>query len=451
MERNDKPLALLSEQEISLARKSLDLAVRAGADDARISLSKCQSDMYGTLNGVLDKVSHSLDRALTLCLYADGRFGSFSTNRISEEELRIFMERSVGTVRKMAPDPWRMLPQRERTEKGATGGNELGLYDAHYHDVSPEERKTCALRASAYGELAPQGLLSEEGEYADSLSDTLILDTGGLCCRHTETSFEYGVEATVLGHDGQRYSSYWWEAGTERASFDPGDCARKAFRRATAQIGPVDIPSGKYNLVLESECAARVVTPLLSALGGYALQQKNSFLLDSLGKQVFSRHLTLVDAARRPHEAGSRLFDSEGVATKEASIIENGTVQTYFLNTYMAGKMGMSPTVEDATRPMLLPCGNAPDLPAILRETGSGILVTGFNGGNSNPATGAFSYGIDGFLFRNGAIVHPVREMLITGNLTDLWNRFLLAGNDARRCMSKLIPTLAFENVDFSA
>jgi PmbA protein len=85
-----------------------------------------------------------------------------------------------------------------------------------------------------------------------------------------------------------------------------------------------------------------------------------------------------------------------------------------------------------------------------MRRCGEGILVTGFNGGNSNAATGDYSFGVEAFAFKDGRITHPVREMLITGNLVDLWNHFMAAGDDARPCKSKLIPTLAFENVDFS-
>ena len=87
----------------------------------------------------------------------------------------------------------------------------------------------------------------------------------------------------------------------------------------------------------------------------------------------------------------------------------------------------------------------------VLKKVGKGILVTGFNGGNSNPATGNFSYGIEGFYIQNGKRVHPVREMLITGNFLTLWSNLLLVADDARPCLSKLVPTLAFTNVDFSA
>ena len=87
----------------------------------------------------------------------------------------------------------------------------------------------------------------------------------------------------------------------------------------------------------------------------------------------------------------------------------------------------------------------------ILKLCGNGIYVTGFNGGNCNPVTGDFSYGVEGFAFSKGKITHPVREMLITGNMIDLWNSLMAAGTDARECARWQIPTLAFENISFSA
>ncbi|MBQ2501067.1 MAG: TldD/PmbA family protein, partial [Bacteroidales bacterium] len=193
-------------------------------------------------------------------------------------------------------------------------------------------------------------------------------------------------------------------------------------------------------------------SPVLKALSAYSIQQNNSFLTGKLGEKVFPDSLTIIDDCRVPLKRGSYLFDSEGVATKTVPIIEKGVVKEYFVNTYMAGKMGIEPTIESATRPKVQ-AWPRPGLTQteILEMCGSGILVTGFNGGNSNSSTGDFSYGIEGFAFENGKITHPVREMLITGNFITLWNNLIAAGEDVRGCMSKVIPTLAFSNVDFSA
>ena len=126
----------------------------------------------------------------------------------------------------------------------------------------------------------------------------------------------------------------------------------------------------------------------------------------------------------------------------------------------MANKMGIAPTVEDISRPCVLPymkykalsdAEKSISLKDILQLCGNGILVTGFNGGNCNPATGDFSFGVEGFAFSKGKITHPVREMLITGNLIELWNNLIAAGTDARSSARWQIPSLAFENVSFSA
>ena len=444
----------LTQQEMALAARCLDTALAKGAQKARVTLNKSCMDLIGTLNGEIDKVSHCLDRSISIALFVDGKYGSFSINRLEESALDDFIDRAVATVRLLAADPCRDLPDPARTAKDAVDGRELGLYDEACLDVDTDARIRTALGASIFKKTEPTphwSLVSEEAEYSDSVFDSLVLDTQGLRCRHTETSFEYGVEMTVSDASGNKYSGYWWNCSPRLRELRAESICSKALERAVAQIGPKRLRSGKYRCVIDSECASRLLTPLLSALGGYAIQQNNSFLLDSLGKKVFGEGLTVRDEGRRLGESGSRLFDSEGVATRERDIISGGVVNEYFINTYIAAKTGMSPTVEDAVRPRVLPWPEAGlDRASILERCGEGILVTGFNGGNSNAATGDYSFGISGFAFKDGKVTHPVREMLMTGNLVTLWNHLLAAGDDARTCMSRLVPTLAFDDVDFS-
>ena len=449
---------MLTQEEIRTAEICVEKALRLGASKARVTLSKSLMELFGTLDGQLDKVSHCLDRSMSVCLFVDGKYGTFSTNRLVESELEDFLKKSIATVRMLAEDPCRDLPDPARTAKDAITGKELDLYDPSYPALTSSERLKMAMEASVFEQHKAEGLISEEGEYSDSIFDTLTLDSNGLKCRHTETSFEYGVEITVKDAEGNRYSGYWWDSTPRISDLKISTCCETAYQRAMAQIGPKGIPSGKYNMVVDSENSSRLVTPLTSALGAFALQQKNSFLLDTLGKKVFPEWMTLVDKPLTKEQTGSRLFDSEGVAARETPVIENGVVKEYFVNTYMSNKMGIAPTIEDVMRPVLEPCV-APgllkpqrmDKDGIMALVGDGILVTGFNGGNSNSATGDFSFGVEGFLFKDGRIVHPVREILITGNLKTLWNNLLAAGDDARLCKSKIIPTIAFKDVDFSA
>ena len=444
----------LTQQETALAARCLDIARAKGAQKARVTLNKSCMDLIGTLNGEVDKVSHCLDRSISIALFVDGKYGSFSINRLEESALEDFIDKAVATMRLLAEDPCRDLPDPDRTARDAATGRELGLYDEACQSVDTDRRLAIALGASIFKATAPDDdwtLISEEAEYSDSVFDSLVMDTQGLCCRHTETSFEYGVEMTVADKEGNKYSGYWWNTTPRLEALGADGIGRRALARAVAQIGPSRLPSGKYRCVIDSECASKVLTPLLNALGGYAIQQNNSFLLDSLGRKVFHEGLTVRDVGRRKGETGSRLFDSEGVATRERDIIAQGVVKEYFINTYIGAKMGVEPTAEDAIRPKVMPWPVAGlDRQAILDRCGEGILVTGFNGGNSNAATGDYSFGIEGFAFKDGKFTHPVREMLMTGNLITLWNSLLAAGDDARPCLARLVPTLAFDNVDIS-
>lgn len=437
---------MIDPKDIELVRESLDMARQAGAEKARATLCRSEEDLVATLNGEVDRVTHCVDSSLSFALFADGRFGSFSTNKLDPASLRDFLESSVKTVRTISKDECRDLPDPRRCCSKAITGDELGLTDCRRESMTPEERIRMALDASVYRD----GILSEEGEYSDSVYKTVVMDTDGVLCLHSETSFDYGVEITIE-EDGEKYSGYWWDSASHLDALDARSCGKKALARSRAQVGSDAVPGGRYNMVVDSEVASKMVSPVLRALNAFSIQQNNSFLVDSLGKRPFPEGLTIMDLPHIKGQTCSKLFDSEGVATAETPIIRSGEVCEYFVNTYMSRKLGIAPTVEEATRPKVLPWPESGlGRSDILKICGNGILVTDFNGGNSNPVTGDFSYGIEGFLFENGKVSRPVSGMLVTGNFLSLWKKLIAAGDDARDCMSKLIPTLAFADVDFS-
>lgn len=454
---------MITSNEKELALHCIGHALECGASAVRISLNKNTLDAYTVLNGELDKVSHSADRSIFLYLYADGRYGTFSTNRLEKEELEKFILQAVEMVKMLGEDACRSLPAPERTATDAASGLELELYDSEWEKADAADRLGRAISMSHYatfGKSDDYEVISEECEWAESCDDTLLMDSQGFEGRHKETSFNCFSEVTVQDREGNRYSGHWWDASPYRDSTGYICCSQKALERAVSQIGPKNRRSGRYRMVVDRTVSSRLVSPLLSALNMTSIQQKVSFLEDSKGKRMFSKGLTLVDLARTPGQSGSRMYDSEGVATEDRTVIENGVVKMYFTNTYMANKTGAEPTVEDISRPCMNPYlkdKNLADgeknvsLEDILRHCGNGIYVTGFNGGNCNPVTGDFSYGIEGFAFSRGRIVHPVKEMLITGNMVTLWNSLTAAGSDARTSSRWQIPTLAFEDVSFSS
>ena len=445
---------MITEKEINIARHCISYALANGADAIRVSLNDSTMDGCTLLNGVLDKVTHAADRSIYFYIFADNRYGTFSTNRLETEDLEKFIIQSITMVRMLGEDKYRSLPSPERTAKDAKTGRELGMYDCRYESSDSDTRLERAKEMSIFSEVNGKDytLISEECEYSESYDDNFVADSQGFEGRHTETCYSVFAEMTIQDKEGSKHSGFWWESSFNKDGIELKGCAQRALDRAVRQIGPKKRRGGHYKMVVDTSVATKLIAPVITALNAASIQQKMSFLDGTIGQQIFPQGMTLMDMARTPGKNGSRLYDTEGVATKDAPIIENGVVKQYFVNTYMAAKMGIEPTIEDISRPCLLPFGEKElSLKDLLELSGSGILVTGFNGGNCNPVTGDFSFGIEGFAFSRGKITHPVQEMLITGNILELWNNLTAVGSDARPCVRWQVGSLAFKNVSFSA
>lgn len=448
---------IITEQEMEMARLCIRYAIGEGASGCRVSLNKSINDSVTFFNGEFDKVTHSSDRSVFIYIFADNRYGTFSTNRLDEEELSIFVRKAVETVRMLEQDCFRKLPPPERLVRDAGTGLEAGLYDEEYFNEDINSRMDKARRMSIFKTLNPAGEyvpISEECEYSDSIEDNYLIDSNGLEARHIETTAGTFCEYNVADCQGNKYSDYANKTAVKASDLDLGFCSRKALSKVLRCFNPAPSRGGRHRMVVDKDVASRLISPVFSALSSYSLQQKVSFLNDSLGKKIFPEKLTIIDYARQVGKAGCRLFDSEGVATKDSPIILNGVVKTYFTDTYMAGKTGFEATIEDISRPTILstaPQGVEFGAEQMIRSFRNGIYVTGFNGGNCNSVTGDFSFAIEGFKFSGGKIVHPVKEMLITGNLIDLWNSFEAAGNDWRDYTRWQVPSLVFNDVTFSA
>lgn len=460
---------MITEEEKALADSSIDMALEAGASAVQVTLDKAKTEIIALLDGEIDNIRQTGDRALTFKVFADGKYGVFSTNRLEAESVRELLKMAVENVRLLAPDKFRRLPDKEETAKDAIRGDEMELCWDGYDSVTAEQRLDMARRVSVFNEFSTESqdrdwkLVSEEVEYNNTLTDTYLTSSDRIGCRQIETSFEVCSNVTVEDKEGNKYSGLWWDYSISPEKVLASDCGHKAVMQAASQIGQVNVNGGKYRMVVSRRVSGRLVQPVLNALSGRAIQQKSSFLTDTLDKKVFSDGLTILDRPREKGKSGSILFDGEGRACLDRDIIVNGVVNEYFINTYMSGKLGMPATSESANRPVVQPFvsektgaeGNI-DL-TLLQEAdvlalcGSGILVTDFNGGNCNSATGDFSYGVEGFVFENGEIKEPVSGMLITGNMKELWSNLLVAGSDPMDGFSRQVPTLAFDDVTFSA
>ena len=253
---------------------------------------------------------------------------------------------------------------------------------------------------------------------------------------------------SLKGEGEARPQSGWFDSSLYFDLLEKEGIGTKALELGIRKLGQQKVASGKYKMLVDNRNVTNLLSPVIRALYGSSIQQKNSFLLDKLNEKVLGENINLMDEPHTPKSSGARYFDGEGIATKQQSIFENGVLKTYFIDTYYGNKLGVSPTISS---PSILTMKHGDkDENGLIASLDKGILVTGFNGGNNNSTTGDFSYGIEGFLIENGKLTQPVSEMNITGNLITLWNNLHEVGNDPRKSSSWKIPSLLFGGVDFS-
>jgi PmbA protein len=211
---------------------------------------------------------------------------------------------------------------------------------------------------------------------------------------------------------------------------DPVALGRYAGQRAAARLGARKIATCQAAVLFEAPVALQLLGHFVSAVNGASLYRKTSFLVDSLGKQVFS---PLVDLVERPFErqgASSTPFDEEGVATQERHVVRAGVVEGYFLGSYSARKLGMKTTGNAGGHHNLVLRSEGPDFAGMLRELGRGLLVTELLGQGVNMVTGDYSRGAAGYWVEGGEIRFPVEEITIAGNLREMYKGIRAVGSD---------------------
>lgn len=224
----------------------------------------------------------------------------------------------------------------------------------------------------------------------------------------------------------------------------------KAAKSAVAMLNAKKIGTQQAPVIFEAEIASSLFGHLVSAISGGSLYRKSSFLMDSLGTQIFS---DLVNVSERPHilkGLASSPFDSEGVATHDREIIESGVLTTYLLTGYSGRKLGMKSTGHAGGIHNWLIKPTAPDLDALLQQMGTGLLVTELMGQGVNTVTGDYSRGAAGFWVENGKIQYPVSEVTIAGNLADMFKQISAIGGDIERRGAVQTGSVLIENMQIA-
>jgi PmbA protein len=438
---------MITNEQKKLAQWAMEFALKNGCQASRISLYSGTSSSFEIRDMKIDRLTQASESGMTIQLFVDGRYGAFSTNRLDKGELETFIRNGVESTRYLAEDKARTLPDPALYYKG--GGSNLQLLDPHFDSVQPDDKVALAMQVCDEIMGKDKRIISSNASYGDERSARYLIASNGFEGETTGSSYSLTGSVSIKSEDSEaRPESYWYDSAIFYDALIKKGIGTKALERTIRKLGQKKTASGKYSMVVDNMNTTRLLSPVLSALTGSAIQQKNSFLLDKLNQKVVGDKLTLRDEPHLPKSPGARYFDSEGVATRPLNVFENGVLKTYYIDVYSANKLGTAPTISSPSI-LTIPLGNK-DVDGLVALVEKGILVTGFNGGNCNSSTGDFSYGVEGFLIENGKLTQPVSEMNITGNMLTLWSHLAEVGKDIRNSSSWKIPSLLFDDVDFS-
>jgi PmbA protein len=437
---------MISQEYKNLAQWALKYALDKGCSDARISVYNGTDNSFEYRDVQLDKLQQSTENGMSIQLYVDGKYASFSTNRLDKKELEKFIANGIETTRYLAKDEFRKLADPSRLYKG--DGKGLDIYDGSVEKISVDEK--LALLKNNVNEVykTDERLISVTSGYSDGTSSNYVIASNGFEGESETTYFELSAGTSMKGANDTRPEGSWYDSTVFWKDLQKKNVGKTAYERTLRKLGQEKIDSGIYPMLLDNLSSSRLFYPLFSALYGSAIQQKSSFLINKLGEKIASDKLTIIDDPHIKNARGARWFDGEGAATKKYNVIEKGVLNMYYIDTYYGGKLKMNPTIQSPSV-INLQLGDK-SFEQILANLDKGIWVTGFNGGNSNETTGDFSFGIEGFLIEKGVAVKPLNEMNITGNLLALMKNILEIGNDPRTVSSYRIPSLLFDAVSFS-
>ncbi|EGJ70778.1 peptidase U62 modulator of DNA gyrase [Bacteroides coprosuis DSM 18011] len=437
---------MISTEYKKLSEWAMDFALKNGCQSAKVILQEGVNSSYSLRDAKIETLEQASEMALGFHLYVDGRFGSFSTNRLDKKELEQFIKTGIEATRYLAVDKARTLPTSDRYYKGDLPN--LQLYDNSFENIHPDEKVAIAKKVAHEILGKDNRILSVSSSYSDGSSSVYQITSNGFEGETDRSWYNVSSSVSIKGEGEARPSDFWYDSAIYFSDLNTNGIGAKALERTLRKLGQKKVKSGKYTMLIDSLTSSRLLSPLLGATYGNALQQKNSFLEDKLNEKIGSSLFTLYDRPHIKRASGARYFDGEGVATQTREIFTEGVLNTYFIDTYVGNKMGITPTISG---PSLLEMKLGPNnLEELISSLDKGILVTAFNGGNSNSSTGDFSFGVEGFLIEHGRLTQPISEMNITGNLITLWASLIGVGNDPKLSSSWRIPSLVFDNVDFS-
>ena len=440
-----------------LVDQALRHAKKLGATDAGADASEGCGLSVGVRKGALETVERNRDKSLGVTVYLGQRRGNASTSDFSPAAVQQTVQAAYDIARFTAEDPAAGLPD-EADIAPYSSHRDLELFHPWLVDGAPldsEHAAALALRCEDAALSLHKRITNSEGASVSAQqSHFFSAHTRGFCGGYASSRHSLSVSpiASLPGKNGEMQRDFWYSS--ERNALDlasPEVIGRYAAERALSRLGSRKIPTTECPVLFEAPLAAGLLGSFVQAVSGGALYRRSTFLLDSLGKPVFAKHIHIDEDPFILGGKGSSPFDDEGVQVHQRKVVDGGRVQGYFLSSYSARKLGMRTTGNAGGSHNLVMTSSrtkkGDDLAAMLKKLGTGLFVVELMGQGVNYVTGDYSRGASGFWVENGEIAFPVQEITIAGNLKDMYQGIAAIGADAYTMGAKTVGSILIDRM----
>lgn len=433
-----------------LIEDTLSIAQKMGATDAAAEVSEGMGLSVSVRKGKLENVERNRDKTIGITVFVGQRRGNASTSDFSPEALQQTVRAAYDIARYTAEDPAAGLPDEEDLALGKAAKRDLDLF--HPWAVTAEKAAELARRCEEAAMTVDKRITNSEGAGVSAQQSHFFAgNTRGFRGGYASSRHSLSV-SPIAGRGNEMQRDFWYTS--ERDAKDmakPEKVGRYAAERALARLKSRKIATCEVPVLFENTLAAGLLGAYVQATSGGALYRKATFLLDSLGQQVFPKHIDILEDPHILKGKGSAPFDDEGVLTRKRRVVKNGVVQGYFLSSYSARKLGMKTTGHAGGSQNLLLQSKLTqpkdDLKAMIKKLDRGLFVTELMGQGVNYVTGDYSRGAAGYWVENGEIVHPVHEITIAGHIAEMFKQIVAVGADEYTYGSKTVGSILIEKM----
>lgn len=434
---------------LDLMQDLLGRAKAAGADAADAVLIGGTSISVTRRTGLTEHLERSEERDLGLRVFVGQKSAIVSSTTVDPAGFQTLAERAVAMARIVPEDPYGGLAERMVPAEILA----LDLDDSNEPDVQALTDR--AAEAEDAARAVPGVTNSEGGSAGYGRSEIVLVTSAGFVGNYARTS--HFVSATALagsGTDMQR--DYDYSGTVHRADLESAAAiGREAGERAVRRLNPARPRTAKLPVIYDPRVSSSMIGHMIGAINGAAIVRGTSFLKDKLGQRVFAPGVYIYDEPRRVRGLRSRPFDAEGVPTVAKTLIDDGVLTTWLLDSRSARQLGLAST-GSASRGTGGPPSPSPtnlymaagrvSPKELIGDIKEGLYIIEMMGSAVNSITGDYSRGAAGFMIRNGELAEPVAEITIAGNLLEMFMH-LTPANDLRLRRGTDAPTIRIEGL----